>query len=150
MRWTLHFGLLHKLTWYSDTSYYLFSTTLTPEKQRPAVLFRKRLGRCKHTEPPRSLDKRLLISAAQLHQAVEVKGHCGPQRGHPESPVQKPAWISSGCWLRPQERAQQRGRKTKATRHFYRSLSKSLDKEILMSLLRWGVFILVSLSRPYV
>ncbi len=41
---------------------FFFSRTfVTPEKHRPAVLFRKRPDRCKHTEPPCSLDKCLLV-----------------------------------------------------------------------------------------
>lgn len=40
---------------------FLSRTFVTPEMRQPAVLFRKRLGRCKHTEPPCSLDKCLLV-----------------------------------------------------------------------------------------
>lgn len=46
--------------------------------QRPAVLSRERLGGCKHTEPPCSLDERLSISATRLRKAAEVKRSLWP------------------------------------------------------------------------
>lgn len=95
---------------------FLFSSTSgTPEKQQPAVLFRKRLGRCKHAEKPCSLDTFLLVRPCSSLKLQKVKGQFSTQHGHTEPRVQIPAWISSGCWHRQQERTQQHGRKTQDT-----------------------------------
>lgn len=95
---------------------FLFSSTSgTPEKQQPAVLFRKRLGRCKHAEKPCSLDSFLLVRPCSSLKLQKVKGQFSTQHGHTEPRVQIPAWISSGCWHRQQERTQQHGRKTQDT-----------------------------------
>lgn len=51
---------------------------MTPEKQQPAVLFRKRLGKCAHTEPPRGLEKCLLVRPSSSIKLWRLKATLAP------------------------------------------------------------------------
>lgn len=112
-------------------SFFLFSDLVTPEKQQSAVIFRKQLRSCKCTQPPCSLDKwpsssiklqsskgtsatsmaTLSLWSRFLLGLVQVAGFNSERE--PCNMVEKHKRCFSGI----------------------RTLSKSLDKGILMSLL---------------
>lgn len=113
---------------------------MTPERQQPAVLFRKRLRSCKRTEPPCSLDK----WPASSIKLPSSKGDSAT------SMVTLSLWsrfllgLVQVAGFNSERELCNMVEKHRRCFSGIRTLSKSLDKDVLMSLLWWTVFSLWS------
>lgn len=113
---------------------------MTPEKQQPAVPFRKRLCRCKHTEHPCSLDKCLLVWPASSIKLQRSKAALATSMVTQSLLSRFLLGLVQVAGFNSKREHYNMVEKHRIRFSCVRTLSKSLDKDILISLLWWRVF----------